>query len=123
MPGAAGTRILIVDDDAVQAAAIIRVLTAAGYAVSHRRDGFAGLIAVEQEQPALVVLDWTLPFITGEIFLHALQAGLDRPLPVVALLPADVAGYLQPAGVAAGLPTPVDGATLVRVVREVLADP
>ncbi len=123
MPGAAGTRILIVAADAVQATALSRALTAAGYAVSHRRDGFAGLIAVEQEQPALVVLTWDLPFITGAIFLQALRAGLDRPPPVVALGAAEVAGYGHPPGVAAALPLPVDGAALVRVVRALLGAP
>ena len=114
-------RVLVVDDDAAQTAAVVRALTAAGYAVSRRADGIDGLLAVEAEQPALVVLDWALPFIDGPIFTHALRTGMPAPPPVIALVGADAdATAVCAAGAFACVPVPVVPTMLVRVVREAL---
>ena len=77
--------VLIVDDDAVEATVLSTALRAAGYRVLHRADSLAGLEAVEDEHPVVVVLDWGLPFIDGTTFLSVLRIGLPTPPPVIAL--------------------------------------
>ena len=75
-------RILVVDDSE-GAAAVSDALTAVGYLVSRTARGLAGLVAVEEEAPALIILWWAMPFIDGRIFLTALRSGLTAPPPVV----------------------------------------
>lgn len=58
--------ILVVDDDAAEAAAAVQALRASGYQAIVRTDGLTGLIAVEEAHPALVLLAWGLPFLTGD---------------------------------------------------------
>ena len=119
-----GAHILVVDDDPAETAALAQALTAAGYQVSTRPDSLAGLSAVEEEQPALVILDWDLPFIGGDIFLLALRTGLPAPPPVVALLdPRDDPAGARAAGAYTSLPQPVDPDALVRVVAAILGEP
>lgn len=77
------TCILVVSSDAQQAIAIIPALVAAGYAVGHTTDGADGLIMVEQQQPALVLLEWGMPLISGAVFTRALHAGLPAPPPAL----------------------------------------
>ena len=113
--------ILVVDDDAAAAAGMADALTAAGYGVRIAPNSLEGLIAVEQQPPALIVLDWGLPFIAGHIFLWALRAGVYDPPPVVALVdrtsdPASVCA----AGARAVLTQPLAAGELLRVVRGVL---
>ncbi len=117
----AGTRILVVTGDAAAAADLKAALTAAGYAVLLRADSLDGLIAVENESPALVVLDWAMPFIDGAIFVHALRAGLRHPPPVVAFAgPGTDPAHVRDAGAAAVLAAPPKAGDIVAAVRRVL---
>lgn len=117
----AGMRILVVTGDAARAADLRAALTAAGYAVIVRTDSLEGLIAVEKDSPALVVLDWAMPFIDGAIFVHALRAGLHHPPPVVAFAgPATDPAAVRGAGATAVLPAPPDSGDVVQAVRHVL---
>ena len=114
--------VLIVDDDAEEATVLITALSAAGYRVHHRTDSLAGLEAVEEEEPVVVVLDWGLPFINGATFVWALHVGLPTPPPVIALIdgtadPEQVRGR----GVQATLRRPLDPAELVRAVANLVA--
>ena len=116
-----GRRVLVVDDDAEQRMEITHALTDAGYDVSRREDGIEGLIAAETERPALVVLDWSLLFVDGPIFTHALRTGMHTPPPVIALAGPDVdPEAVLRAGASACVPLPLDPARLVRVVDECL---
>jgi DNA-binding response OmpR family regulator len=113
-------RILVVDDSE-GAAAVSDALTAVGYLVSRTAGGLAGLVAVEEEAPALVILTWAMPFIDGRIFLAALRSGLTTPPPVLALVrPPDDPIPAQEAGAATVLRTPVDRGTLLREVQRLL---
>ncbi len=116
-----GTLVLIVDDDAEQAERIAATLEAAGFRTFRAADAVEGLVAVEERQPDLVVLDWELPFIDGSIFLRALRAGLERPPPVVVLAPADIAAQtVLQAGAASYVPTPPEPQELLEAVRAAL---
>ncbi len=114
-------RILVVDDDADEVTAIVHALTAAGYQVESRSDALAGLIAVEEAQPAVVVLDWGLPFIHGPTFLTVLRTGLPGPPPVVALVGGgDDPAAVRKAGACAVLSQPPDTGALLRLVGTLL---
>ena len=108
-------------DDSDCAAVVSDTLTAVGYLVSRTARGLAGLVAVEEEAPALIILSWAMPFIDGRIFLTALQSGLRTPPPVVALIsPSDDPIPAREAGAETVLRTPVDSRTLLREVQRLL---
>jgi len=67
-------RVLVVEDDALVAAAVRRSLDYAGYAVSLAADGPAGLAAAIRDAPDLVVLDVNLPGLDGFGVCRALRA-------------------------------------------------
>ena len=113
--------VLVVDDDAQEAAVLITALGAAGYRVLHRADSLAGLEAVEEEEPVVVVLDWDLPFVDGAIFVQALHVGLPTPPPVIALIDGTAdPQQVRRRGVQATLRRPPDPAELVRSVANLV---
>ena len=59
------TRLLLIDDDARLAAMVADYLRQSGYAVSHAADGAAGMLALAQFSPDLVILDLMLPDADG----------------------------------------------------------
>ncbi len=116
-----GALILIVDDDAEQAERVATTLEGAGFRTLRVADAVEGLVAVEERQPDLVVLDWELPFIDGSIFIRALRAGLERPPPVVVLAPPEIAvDVVLQTGAAACVPTPPEPQALLQAVRAAL---
>ena len=76
--------ILIVEDDPGLAEGLEYNLEAAGYDVVVARDGDAGLAAVREGRPDLVVLDLMLPKRSGFDVLEALRAaGCDVPVVIL----------------------------------------
>ena len=59
------TRLLLIDDDARLAAMVADYLRQSGYAVSHAADGTAGMLALVELSPDLVILDLMLPDADG----------------------------------------------------------
>lgn len=59
------TRVLLVEDSAVQAEAIAQLLEDYDVGLIHAADGQAGLKAVADEMPDVIVLDLNLPIING----------------------------------------------------------
>jgi len=57
--------IVVVDDDADILGLLEYKLTAAGHQVTAEADGEAGLAAIHEVKPDLVVLDWMMPRLTG----------------------------------------------------------
>ena len=118
------TRILIVDDNPAAVGRLGLTLQAAGYAVSHTVDGLDGLIAVEDDQPAAIVLSWGLPCIDGAIFLHALRIGLRRTSPVIVLLgPDDDVNAAWRAGATEIARKTTAPAEILRLIRDAVAEP
>ena len=66
--------VLVVEDDADVRDLVVLSLTHAGFAVSTRGDGEAGLAAALAEQPEVVILDWVMPRLTGVEVCRALRA-------------------------------------------------
>ncbi len=57
--------VLIVDDEPAQLALLSYNLTAAGFRVATAKDGEEAVLAVAEQGPDLVLLDWMLPRLSG----------------------------------------------------------
>jgi DNA-binding response OmpR family regulator len=81
--GGRGT-VLVIEDEASIAELITLYLERDGFGVAWRTDGPAGLAAVADERPVLVLLDLMLPGLDGFEITRALRAGPERvPLIIV----------------------------------------
>lgn len=82
----AGEHILIVEDDPAVQTLLNKALTAQGYKITQATDGLAGLTALEQEQPDLIIADIMMPRLDGMTFVKAIKrnAGTKR-VPVIFL--------------------------------------
>ena len=81
LSGGPAGRIVVVEDEPPIAASMVRGLKAAGFDVELATDGRAGVRAVTQTRPDLVVLDLNLPELDGFEFLKRIQT--DPPIPVI----------------------------------------
>lgn len=72
--------ILLIEDAHDLAQVIIRELETNGYRVLHASDGLSGLQLHENEQPALVILDWMLPKMDGLEVLRRLRQAAATPV-------------------------------------------
>ena len=71
--------IVVVEDSAVQAEALRRMLVKEGYAVSVARNGVEGLSMVKDTPPDLVVSDIMMPEMSGfELCRHIKNDGCQR---------------------------------------------
>lgn len=78
------THILVVDDEQHILDVVVYVLEEAGFEVSTAMDGDAALAAVKASAPDLVVLDLTMPGLSGWDLFRAMRAHLPM-LPVIML--------------------------------------
>lgn len=79
-------KILYIEDEKFFADTIERALTASGYAVRQARDGAAGLAAVTEWQPQLILLDLLLPQVEGFEVLRRIKANVaTQHIPIVVL--------------------------------------
>ena len=81
-------RILIVDDDAVVAGGVARILESEGFAVDTVARGEQAILAAKQERFDLVILDVGLPGMDGFEVLRRLRAEAER-VPVLLLTARD----------------------------------
>ncbi len=81
---AGGARILLVDDDAEVREVVSAMLEAVGFAITAAHSGEDGLGILEREKFDLVVLDWTLPGMSGLELCRAVRARWAK-LPVLFL--------------------------------------
>lgn len=80
--GAGGARILVVDDDTDVRGMLATVLDTLGYSVTEAADGAAGLAALADNRPDLMILDYAMPELTGAEV--AKRAWEQRPgLPII----------------------------------------
>jgi len=76
-------RVLLIEDDPAVAAGIVDALTGASHTVRHESTGGAGLQAVRDDAPDLVVLDLGLPDIDGTDVCRSIRAESAVPIIVV----------------------------------------
>ncbi len=113
------TRILLVEDDELFAAAVVRYLRARGYAVRlvpSAED--AGAALRDGYQPSVVILDINLPGESGWSLLRGPEyVGTGRP-PVVVMTATHVhSSWLREFGVAGYLPKPFAMETLLATIE------
>lgn len=119
-------RILVVDDDALVLEALRSVLLSAAHDVVAADDGVRALKAFRSEAFDLVITDIVMPDGEGLDLIRSLVA-LRPAVPIIAMSgsPHAVTGrYLEMAtllGAQRVLPKPFDAATLLDMVRDVLA--
>ena len=79
-------RILLVEDDELNRDMLSRRLARRGYDVAVARDGAAGLAMAAADAPALILMDMSLPGMTGWEATRRLKAQAStRAIPVIAL--------------------------------------
>ena len=67
-------RILVIDDDADISALVGLRLELDGHEVSIEQDGTSGLARAQQDRPDVLIVDWTLPGLTGPEICAKLRA-------------------------------------------------
>ena len=86
-------KILLVEDNEMNRDMLSRRLARRGYAVAVAEDGHAGLAAVRETRPDLVLMDLGLPGIDGWEATRRLKANeATRAIPVIALTAHAMAG-------------------------------
>ena len=83
--------ILIVDDNEIVREMQVAILEAADYSVREAADGSKALDLAREETPGLVLMDITMPGMTGYQVLAQMRAIFGEALPIVLVsaLPAD----------------------------------
>lgn len=108
--------VLIVDDDADTVDAERAVLHEHGFRVSTARDGSEAMVALQEDPPAVIVLDIQMPGVDGPSFARALRKALRRVPLVVLTGAADPRAEADRCNAEAYLRKPFDADELVRVV-------
>jgi len=120
--GGAGERILIVEDDEINAEVALAILSASGYQCESVTDGREALVRVTRRAPDLVLMDCQLPAMDGFETTRQLRALLkDRQhLPIIALTGCathEDRRMCFDAGMDDYLSKPLDAATLLNSIR------
>jgi DNA-binding response OmpR family regulator len=116
--------ILVVDDDAKIVRLVRTYLEREGYSVVTAADGPAALAAIEEHQPALVVLDLMLPELDGRAVIRAVRRDEEAGATPILVLSARGTTIDRIAGLEDGaddyLPKPFSPAELVVRVKAIL---
>lgn len=117
---AAGTRILLVEDEPSVAEALSLVLADSGYKVTIAADGRQALDMIEDARPDLVITDYMMPSMDGAALATALR-GDPRwaEVRIVVISAAETALRRHPA-FDAGLRKPFEMDVLLEVVRRLV---
>jgi DNA-binding response OmpR family regulator len=115
---AAGSRVLVIEDDP-KAANLLRIyLNEVGYTVEVARDGEEGLEKIRQYPPDAIILDVLLPKVDGWTFLTQVKANpATRDVPVIIVSIVDQKGKGFALGAAEYLVKPVQREELLSKLR------
>jgi DNA-binding response OmpR family regulator len=109
--------VLIVEDDHHLRRMFRTALSIEGFAVEEAEDGAGALQRIHEEPPALIVLDLSLPTVSGLFVYEEISAhSHTREIPVVIVTGSTT--NLDDLNVRCVLRKPVDPSKLVNVVRE-----
>lgn len=112
--------VLVVEDDDDLRSIFRSALALAGFAVQEAADGFDALRRLDSNPPDLVVLDLSLPIISGYIVQQEIAANAHtRRIPIVIVTGSN--DDLSHLDVACVLRKPVHSTELIRTVRRCLA--
>jgi len=120
-----GASVLIVEDEAQLASAVVDALQDAGYAVDHASDGEEALAKIQAQTFDAVVCDLKMPRVDGKTFYRLLEGATPGLAKRVIFVTGDVAGtdaedFLEETG-CRWLAKPFRLADLLRTVRDVLS--
>ncbi len=80
-------KVLVVDDDHYMRKVVRTMLTAIGVrTVFEAPDGIAGLDAIRQNTPDLVIVDWEMPMIDGAQFVRLVRSPGEFPIPDIPII-------------------------------------
>ena len=109
--------VLVVDDDEATRSAERAVLTEVGFRVIEARDGAEAMRQIQNDPPAIIVLDIQMPGVDGPSFALALRKRL-RHVPLVILTGVeDPRHEADRCNAEAFLCKPFDGPEFLKVVR------
>ncbi|HUG06270.1 MAG: response regulator [Chloroflexota bacterium] len=109
--------VLVVDDDDATRSVERAILTEDGFRVIEARDGAEAMRAIQNDPPALVVLDIQMPGVDGPSFARELRMALRR-VPLVILTGVDDPKHeADKCNAEAYLSKPFDAPELVKIVR------
>jgi DNA-binding response OmpR family regulator len=109
--------VLVVDDDEATRAAERAILTEDGFRVIEARDGEEAMRTIQNDPPALVLLDIQMPGVDGPSFARKLRKTL-RHVPLVILTGVDDPKHeADRCNAEAYLSKPFNAPDLVKVVR------
>ena len=78
--------ILVIEDEAAQREMLSYNLSAAGFRVTTADNGEAGLLALSEDPPDVIVLDWMMPHVSGiEVCRRIKSRALTRAIPLIML--------------------------------------
>lgn len=121
---APATKVLVIDDDQTFTTLATSLLRTAGYKPLVAYDAMQGFMFAQREQPALILLDLSMPAGGGMQLLDKLQhSSKTQNVPVIIVTgtggPA-VEADAKAKGAAAVVRKPVDSKALVDLVKQVL---
>jgi CheY-like chemotaxis protein len=88
MKPAEQVKVLVVEDDPFFTRILQKRLSAEGYQVFTASDGRAGMKAIVQHEPDLVISDWMMPEVDGLELCQSVKTGLREAAPYFILLTA-----------------------------------
>jgi two-component system response regulator MprA len=103
-----GYEVLVVDDDPAIRATVRAALELDGYVVAEASDGAAGLAALRNEEPCLVLLDMRMPTMDGWEFSRRYRAQDGRAAVVVMTAAESALRWCEEIGGDGCLPKPFD---------------
>lgn len=117
--------VLVVDDDPNARALVVALLAHAGHQALEAADGARGLERAIECRPDLVLIDLSMPAMSGPQFMRALRADERTRATRVALYTASdvdaaLRDFMQIYGVVAALPKPADPRELLAAIEAAL---
>jgi DNA-binding response OmpR family regulator len=112
--------ILVIDDDAAILGTIAEILLDQGYEVRTALGGIDGLAAIEEQPPALIILDMRMPGLDGWGVAKALRER-NIVVPLIAMTAARHTRWGQEIGATYILEKPFDLSDLLDAVTTIVA--
>lgn len=114
--------VLLVEDDAAVRSTLAAILHDEGCDIIIAPNGFDALVALEQHEPSIVVLDWMMPVVDGQNFLKALRDEYRRATPVLVISAGRITeDEARGFGADAYLRKPFDIDELMRVLHNLIS--
>ena len=119
---AEGGTVLVVDDDPDVRRVLTDAFESEGFFVMTAANGMQALHRTRDVMPDVIILDLSMPMMSGDAFLYAWRAGAEtHSVPVVAISAAYPSLQPEDLGVDAFFPKPFEIDLLMRHVKDLLA--